>query len=88
MRYTVEFTTSAAREFRALDRQLQRRVSAKIADLVEDPIPLGARKFQGADDHWRIRVGDYRVIYRIERQRVVIVIVRIGHRREVYRQGL
>jgi mRNA interferase RelE/StbE len=85
MRYTVEFTASAAREFRALDRQLQRRVSTKVAELAGDPFPPGVRKFQGEEDHWRIRVGDYRVIYRVEKRRVVIVIVRIGHRREVYR---
>jgi mRNA interferase RelE/StbE len=85
MRYTVEFAASAAREFRALDRQMQRRISAKIGELAENPIPPGAQKFQRAEDHWRLRVGDYGVIYRIERRRVVVVIVRIGHRREVYR---
>ncbi len=85
MRYTVEFAISAAREFRALDRQLQRRISAKLSQLAEDPFPAGVQKFQGEEDHWRIRVGDYRVIYRVEKRRVVIVIVRIGHRREVYR---
>jgi mRNA interferase RelE/StbE len=85
MRYTVEFTASAAREFRALDRQAQRRISTKVAELAEDPFPPGVRKLQGEEDHWRLRVGDYRIIYRVEKQRLVIVIVRIGHRREVYR---
>jgi len=85
MRYTLEFTASAAREFRALDRHTQRRISTKVSELAEDPFPAGVRKFQGEEDHWRIRVGDYRVIYRVEKRRVVIVIVRIGHRREVYR---
>ena len=85
MRYTLEFTASAAREFRALDRQTQRRISTKVSELVNDPLPAGVRKFQGEEDHWRIRVGDYRVIYRVEKCRVVIVIVKIGHRREVYR---
>jgi mRNA interferase RelE/StbE len=85
MRYVIDFTASAAREFRALDRQLQRRISSKVSELAEDPFPAGVRKFQGEADHWRIRVGDYRVIYRVETRRVVIVIVKIGHRREVYR---
>jgi mRNA interferase RelE/StbE len=85
MRYTVEFTASAAREFRALDRQAQRRISTKLTELAEDPLPPAVRKLQGEENHWRIRVGDYRVIYRIEQRRIVIVIVRIGHRREVYR---
>ncbi len=82
MRYAIEFTASALRELRALDRQIQRRISAKIEALRDDPFPPGVQKFQGEADHWRIRVGDYR---RIEKQRVVVVIVRIGHRREVYR---
>jgi len=85
MRYTLEFTASAAREFRALDRKKQRRISTKVSELANDPFPAGVRKFQGEEDHWRIRVGDYRVIYRVEKCRVVIVIVKIGHRREVYR---
>jgi mRNA interferase RelE/StbE len=85
MRYALEFTVSAAQEFRALDRQMQRRVSAKVAELATDPFPPGVQKFHGEEHHWRIRVGDYRVIYRVEKRRVVIVIVRIGHRREVYR---
>lgn len=85
MRYTVEFTTSALQEFRALDRQIQRRVSSRIAKLCEDPFPAGVKKLQGEPKHFRIRVGDYRIIYRVDGQRVVIVIVQIGHRREVYR---
>jgi mRNA interferase RelE/StbE len=85
MRYTTEFTTSAAREFRALDRQTQRRIATKIAVLSEDPLPPGVKKLQGEPDHWRLRAGDFRIIYRIDGRRVVIVIVKIGHRREVYR---
>ena len=85
MRYALEFTTSALREFRALDAQLQRRLTAKITQLCEDPFPSGVKKLQGEPDHFRIRVGDYRIIYRVDGRRVVIVIVQIGHRREVYR---
>ena len=85
MRYAIKFTASALREFRALESHIQRRISIKIEGLCTDPFPSGVRKFQGEDEHWRIRIGDYRVIYRIEKKRVVIVIVRIGHRREVYR---
>jgi mRNA interferase RelE/StbE len=85
MRYALEFTASASREFRALDRQLQRRVIEKVTALCQDPLPAGSKKLKGQVDHFRIRVGDYRVVYRIEGKRVVIVIVRIGHRRDVYR---
>jgi len=85
MRYTIEFTASALGELRGLERHIQRRISAQIEELRDDPFPAGVRKFQGEAAHWRIRIGDYRVIYRVEKQRVVIVIVRVGHRREVYR---
>jgi mRNA interferase RelE/StbE len=85
MRSTLEFAASAAREFRALDRQTQRRISTKVSELADDPFPVGVRKFQGEEHHWRIRVGDYRIIFRVEKRRVVIVTTRIGHRREVYR---
>jgi mRNA interferase RelE/StbE len=85
MRYSLEFTTSAAREYRSLDRQVQRRVATKIEELCSNPFPPGAKKLQGEPDHYRVRAGDYRVVYRVDGRRVVIVIVRIGHRREVYR---
>jgi mRNA interferase RelE/StbE len=85
MRYALEFTASASREFRALDRQVQRRVSEKVNALCEDPFPPGSKKLKAQADHFRIRVGDYRVVYRVDGKRVVIVIVRVGHRREIYR---
>jgi mRNA interferase RelE/StbE len=85
MRYALEFTTSALREFRALERQVQRRITEKITALCDEPFPNGSKKLQGKPDHSRIRVGDYRVIYRVDGRRVVVVIVRIAHRREVYR---
>ncbi len=85
MRYVLEFTSSASREFRKLDKQIQRRISEKVTGLCEGPFPPGSKKLNAQPDHFRIRVGDYRVIYRIDGKRIVIVIVRIGHRRDVYR---
>jgi len=85
MPYKLEFTESARRELRALDRQLQRRISTKVNELCDQPFPSGVKKLQGLQDHFRIRVGDYRVIYRVDGHRVVVVIVQIGHRRDVYR---
>jgi mRNA interferase RelE/StbE len=85
MPYNLEFTESARREFRALDGQLQRRISGKIHRLCEEPFPSGVKKLHGLPDHFRIRVGDYRVIYRVDGRRLVVVIVAVGHRREIYR---
>ena len=85
MRHSLEFTTSALRELRALDRRVQRRISTEITELCENPFPPGVKKLHGQPDHFRIRVGNCRIIYRVDGRRVVVVIVRIGHRREVYR---
>ena len=85
MRYQLEFTTSALRELRRLDARMQKRIAARTIGLCDDPFPSGVKKLQGLPGHFRIRVGDYRVIYRVDGQRVVVVIVRIGHRREIYR---
>ena len=85
MRYDLEFTSSALREFRALDSQIQARVLRKIIGLQSNPFPSGNKKLQGMPGHHRIRVGDYRIVYRVNGDRLVIVIVRVGHRREIYR---
>lgn len=85
MSYRVEFAASAVREFKALERSMQRRIGTRIDELAKNPFPPDVKKLQGTPDHYRIRVGDYRVIYRVEKKRVTIVVVKIGHRREVYR---
>ncbi len=64
---------------------MQRRIAAAIDRLAVDPRPSGVRKLTGADNLWRIRVGDYRIVYEIEDDRLVVLIVRIGHRRDIYR---
>jgi mRNA interferase RelE/StbE len=66
MPYKLEFTESARRELRALDGQLQRRISTKMNKLCAQPFPSGVKKLYGLQDHFRIRVGDYRVIYRVD----------------------
>jgi mRNA interferase RelE/StbE len=85
MRYSLEFTTSALREYRSLERQMQRRIAEQIAELCIHPLPTSTKKLQAEPNHYRIRVGDYRIIYRLDGTRLVVVIVRIGHRRDVYR---
>ena len=82
--YRVEFTTAAAKEVRKLDPQVRRRVLAAIAGLERDPRPAGVRKLTGFDDAWRIRIGDYRVLYEIVDERVLVTVFRVAHRREVY----
>ena len=85
MAYRVEFTARAARELSALAPGDQRRIAKKIDSLATTPRPAGCRKLAGPDDFYRVRVGDYRVIYAIEDRRLLVLVVRIGHRRDVYR---
>jgi mRNA interferase RelE/StbE len=85
MRYTLEFTSSALREFRALEKQAQRRITEQVTQLSGGLFPPGSKKLEGKPNHIRIRVSDYRVIYRVDGRCVVVVIVRVAHRREVYR---
>ena len=85
MNYRVEITPSAVRQLTGLPRPAQVRLDRKILRLEKHPRPRGAVKLAGAEDLYRIRVGDYRFIYRIDDRRRVVTIARIGHRRDVYR---
>jgi mRNA interferase RelE/StbE len=83
--YTIEFSNSALHDFKALDRAVQRRISPRIDALATDPFPSGSKKLQGEPNLFRIRAGDYRVIYRVDGKRITVLILKIGHRRDVYR---
>ena len=83
--YEVKFATSAAKEFRSLPLELKRRVGAVIDRLSEDPRPPGVRKLVGRERLYRIRVGQYRVVYEVDDKEQLIRVTRIRHRREVYR---
>lgn len=85
MTYRIEFSPSAARAFKKLEGSAQHRIAPKIDALAADPRPHGAEKLAGLDNRYRIRVGDYRIIYVINDTGRVVVIAVIGHRREVYR---
>jgi mRNA interferase RelE/StbE len=85
MAYAVEFAPGAEREFRKLAREVQLGLRPRIDALGYDPRPAGAKKLKGTGDLWRIRAGDYRIVYQIRNQIMVVLIVRVAHRREVYR---
>lgn len=84
MSYRVEFTSAAARQVKKLPRPARDRVLEAIAHLAEDPRPAGVKKLAGEQTAWRIRVGEYRVIYDVFDTELVVTIVRAGHRRDVY----
>jgi mRNA interferase RelE/StbE len=82
--YLVTFAASAKKELRDLPTETIGRLLPRIRELAENPRPVGCKKLQGYKDRWRIRVGDYRVVYTIEDGRKIVDITRIAHRREVY----
>ncbi|HVQ44873.1 MAG TPA: type II toxin-antitoxin system RelE/ParE family toxin [Candidatus Saccharimonadia bacterium] len=84
MLYSVTFRASAARELRKLPISVRKQVSELIDSLTHDPRPHGVKKMTGVDA-WRIRIGDYRVVYSVMDQQLVVEIIKIGNRREVYR---
>jgi len=84
--YRVEFAPSAVRQFRDLPREVQRRLSPRIDALALDPRPRGCVKLQG-ETRYRIRSGEYRVVYEVEDRVLRVLVVRVAHRREVYREG-
>ena len=83
--YLVEYSRPARRELQRLDGGIVRRVMASVRELANTPRPAGCVKLADADDLWRIRVGDYRVVYAIDDSARSILITRVRHRREVYR---
>lgn len=84
MSYRVEFTTAAARQIKKLPRPARDRILDAIEDLAEDPRPHGAKKLVGEQTAWRIRLGEYRVIYDVFDAELTVTVVRAAHRREVY----
>jgi mRNA interferase RelE/StbE len=84
VKYTLEIKHSAQKELDALDDALFSRIDRKILVLANDPRPAGCKKLKGYKDQWRVRVGDWRVLYIIDDAAKLVTITRIAHRREVY----
>ncbi len=84
-RWTIEFSRKGRKDFDAIrDMRLAKRIRAAIHALADDPRPQGCRKLEGRENEWRVRVGTWRIIYRIEDGRLVVVVVGVGPRGEVY----
>jgi mRNA interferase RelE/StbE len=83
-RYRVELTPAAQRSLRRLDRQAQRRVQAAIDLLADEPRPRKAKALQGRRGYLRVRTGDYRIVYTVRDEVLLVLVIALGHRREVY----
>lgn len=83
--YQVTFARSARRELESLDKKAVGRILLRIEALARQPRPPGAAKLRGSRDLWRIRVGDFRVLYRVDDRGRLVDVIAIGDRKEIYR---
>ena len=83
--YEIEISRTAEKQLRNLSERDQLRVVRAALALAEEPYPRGTRKLSGYDDVFRIRAGRFRVLYSVVKNRLVILILKIGHRKDVYR---
>jgi mRNA interferase RelE/StbE len=86
-RYQLEIAPSALKQLSSLPRKIQERIAAGIDALRFEPRPHGVKKLSGADDLYRIRVGNYRVVYTIRDERLIVIVLRIADRKNAYRGG-
>jgi mRNA interferase RelE/StbE len=84
MRYQVILPKSVQKELDRLPDEIENRILARLADLETNPRPTDTKKLKGRNA-WRIRIGDYRVIYEIYDRDLRVILIAVGHRREIYR---
>jgi len=86
-KYRVVFTKAADRQLGKLSERLQQRLVRAAELLEDDPRSPNAKKLQGEKNLWRVRVGDYRILYEIQNTKLVVLVIRIAHRKDIYRKG-
>jgi mRNA interferase RelE/StbE len=84
--YHVDITSAAQREFKRLPPEVVRKVDAAILELAQTPRPHGCTKLEGSESEYRVRVGDYRILYVIDGKAKLVTIAHVRHRREAYRK--
>jgi mRNA interferase RelE/StbE len=84
MNYSVLIVPSALKSLKKIPDSIKKIIDKKILTLSENPRPHGCKKLI-ADDAWRIRVGDYRIIYEIHDEKIMVIVIKIGNRKEIYR---
>jgi len=83
--YTVRLTRPAQKVLDTLEERLLSRIVNALRALEADPRPPGVTKLAGAENQWRVRVGDWRIVYSILDRELVVLVLKLGHRREIYR---
>jgi mRNA interferase RelE/StbE len=83
--YKIEFAKSVRKDFRGMPKKDARRILACISELADDPRTPGSKKLSG-EEVWRIRIGQYRVIYEIHDNKIMVLILKVGNRKDIYRK--
>ncbi len=84
MKYSIVFTKRATKDIDGLPKNIKPRVLKKIKQLEDNPTPPGCRKIVGTENTWRVRIGDYRVIYNILDEVLVVEVIGVKHRKDAY----
>lgn len=85
MKYRIEFSPTAESQFKKLPKEVQVRLKHRIDILVENPFPRGVKKLSAQENFYRLRIGDHRIIYQVQGKALLILILKLGHRKNVYR---
>jgi mRNA interferase RelE/StbE len=86
MAHRIELSPAAARQLKKIDRSILPQIAAKIDSLASDPRPHNCEKLSGYEGLYRVRVGDYRIIYAVEDRLVLVVVLKVGNRAEIYQR--
>jgi len=85
MKYTVIISRASQKVINRLDGDMHSRIIRKLETIEDNPRPVGIEKLAGPDNLYRVRVGDWRIVYAIQDRNLVVLVVKVAHRREVYR---
>jgi mRNA interferase RelE/StbE len=85
MKYRIEFSPTAESQLKKLPKEVQSRLKHPIDRLAENPFPRGVKKLSAEENLYRLRIGDYRIIYHVKGKALLILILKLGHRKNVYR---
>lgn len=85
MNYSIELSRKAVKALQSIPKSEQKKIQSKIDKLRKNPLPVGNQKLAGMENLFRIRSGDYRIIYQIKKNKLLILVLNIGHRKEIYR---
>jgi mRNA interferase RelE/StbE len=85
MPFQIKIAASALKSLSAIPRHIQRQIVRRIGALRDDPLPSGSKKLHSAQSLYRIRSGDYRILYQIDNDQILVLVLRIAHRRDAYK---